>query len=229
MDLYADTYGLTRLRLLVALLRGVVRARCSCWCWSPGPAPGAVAAPGWRSRAGVLALLGLAAANPDRLIAERNMPARADRHDRPGLPGRPVAGRGAGARPGWTRPGATACSAGSARGWPTAGRLAGLEPRPPAGPDTDRLPADRSRRMPIRATALDIARAAARLPGMTGDRRTTPPPAYPGGAGRGRGPAAAPPTAPAPTSPSRRRSVRRWSRAWSGPSSRSPCGCRWWW
>ncbi|WP_236718578.1 DUF4153 domain-containing protein [Actinoplanes sp. TFC3] len=72
MDLYADTYGLTRLRLLVPLceawlgvvflmiLMAGIRLRTA---WLPR----AVVA------AGVLALLGLAAANPDRLIAERNI------------------------------------------------------------------------------------------------------------------------------------------------------------
>ena len=72
MNVYSDTYGLTRLRVLVAVceawLGGVfvlvlaagVRLRAP---WLPG----AVVA------AGVLALLGLAAANPDRLIADRNV------------------------------------------------------------------------------------------------------------------------------------------------------------
>lgn len=72
MNLYADTYGLTRLRLLVAcceawfglvlllVLVGGVRLRAP---WLPRLAIGA----------GVLALLGLAAANPDRLIAEHNL------------------------------------------------------------------------------------------------------------------------------------------------------------
>ena len=72
MDVYADTYGLTRLRVLVAL--------CEVWLglvfvliliagirltgrWLPR----AVVA------AAVLALLGLAGANPDRLIADRNV------------------------------------------------------------------------------------------------------------------------------------------------------------
>jgi len=72
MDLYADTYGLTRLRLLVVL--------CELWLglvfvlilvagirltgrWLPR----AVVA------AGVLALLGLAGADPDRLIADHNV------------------------------------------------------------------------------------------------------------------------------------------------------------
>ncbi|WP_305787308.1 DUF4153 domain-containing protein [Symbioplanes lichenis] len=72
MDLYADTYGLTRLRVLVMLceawlgavflmiLGAGVRLRAA---WLPR----AVVA------AGVLALLGLAAANPERLIADRNI------------------------------------------------------------------------------------------------------------------------------------------------------------
>jgi hypothetical protein len=73
MSLYADTYGLTRLRLLVAccelwfglvlilvLLAGV-RIRAP---WLPRVA----------IAAGVAALLGLAVANPDRLIAEYNIP-----------------------------------------------------------------------------------------------------------------------------------------------------------
>ncbi|WP_306204878.1 DUF4153 domain-containing protein [Actinoplanes sp. RD1] len=72
MDLYADTYGLTRLRVLVMLceawlgavflmiLGAGVRLRAA---WLPR----AVVA------AGVLALLGLAAADPDRLIADRNV------------------------------------------------------------------------------------------------------------------------------------------------------------
>lgn len=72
MDVYADTYGLTRLRLLVQL--------CELWLglvfvliliagirltglWLPR----AVVA------AGVLALIGLAIANPDRLIADHNV------------------------------------------------------------------------------------------------------------------------------------------------------------
>jgi hypothetical protein len=72
MDLYSDTYGLTRLRVLVTaceLWLGVVfvlilvagiRLRGA---WLP---PVAMAT-------GVLALLGLAAANPDGLIAHRNI------------------------------------------------------------------------------------------------------------------------------------------------------------
>jgi len=72
MDLYADTYGLTRLRVLVALCElwlGVVfllilvagiRLRAN---WLPRAAVAA----------GVLALLGLAVANPDGLIADRNV------------------------------------------------------------------------------------------------------------------------------------------------------------
>ncbi|HEX5204710.1 MAG TPA: DUF4173 domain-containing protein [Actinoplanes sp.] len=72
MNLYDDTYGLTRLRLLVACCEGWfglvlllvlaagVRMRA---LWLPRVA----------IAAGVLALLGLAAANPDRLIAEHNI------------------------------------------------------------------------------------------------------------------------------------------------------------
>jgi hypothetical protein len=72
MSLYADTYGLTRLRLLVACCEGWfglvlllvlvagVRIRAP---WLPRVA----------IAAGVLALLGLAAANPDRLIAAHNV------------------------------------------------------------------------------------------------------------------------------------------------------------
>jgi hypothetical protein len=72
MVTYSDTYGLTRLRLLVALCEiwlGVtflmviaagVRLRAA---WLPRAVVGA----------GVLALLGLAAANPDALIAEHNV------------------------------------------------------------------------------------------------------------------------------------------------------------
>ncbi|GIF25036.1 hypothetical protein BJ973_007294 [Actinoplanes tereljensis] len=72
MNLYADTYGLTRLRLLVAC--------CEAWF---GLVLLLVLGAGLRIRApwlprvaiaaGVLALLGLAAANPDRLIAEHNI------------------------------------------------------------------------------------------------------------------------------------------------------------
>ncbi|MEV6598920.1 DUF4173 domain-containing protein [Actinoplanes sp. NPDC051346] len=72
MDLYADTYGLTRLRVLVAL--------CELWL---GVVFLLVLGAGVRLRAawlprtvvavGVLALLGLAAANPDRLIADHNV------------------------------------------------------------------------------------------------------------------------------------------------------------
>jgi hypothetical protein len=72
MDVYADTYGLTRLRLLVAacevwlgvvfvlVLAAGIRLRAG---WLPGTAVAAA----------VLALLGLAVANPDGLIAERNV------------------------------------------------------------------------------------------------------------------------------------------------------------
>jgi hypothetical protein len=77
MDLYADTYGLTRLRLLVAC--------CEAWF---GLILLLVLAAGVRLRApwlprvsiaaGVLALLGLAAANPDGVIASHNL--RQDRH-----------------------------------------------------------------------------------------------------------------------------------------------------
>ncbi len=72
MDLYADTYGLTRLRLLVAL--------CELWL---GAVFVLVLIAGIRLRGewlprvavalGVAALLGLAAANPDALVAERNV------------------------------------------------------------------------------------------------------------------------------------------------------------
>ncbi|MFF5295216.1 DUF4153 domain-containing protein [Paractinoplanes globisporus] len=72
INLYADTYGLTRLRLLVACCEGWfglvlllvlvagVRLRAP---WLPRVAIATA----------VLALLGLAAANPDRLIAEHNI------------------------------------------------------------------------------------------------------------------------------------------------------------
>jgi uncharacterized protein DUF4153 len=72
MNLYANTYGLTRLRLLVACCEGWfglvlvfvlvagLRIRAP---WLPRVA----------IAAGVLALLGLAAANPDYLIAKRNL------------------------------------------------------------------------------------------------------------------------------------------------------------
>ncbi|MEO3776779.1 DUF4173 domain-containing protein [Micromonospora sp. B11E3] len=72
MQVYADAYGATRLRLVVAtaevwlgvlfLLVGaaIVRLRAG---WLPGLVVGTA----------VLALLGLAAVNPDRLIAERNV------------------------------------------------------------------------------------------------------------------------------------------------------------
>jgi hypothetical protein len=72
MNLYADTYGLTRLRVVVAL--------CELWL---GTAFVMVLIAGirltapWLPRAivaaGVLGLLGLAAANPDALIAQRNI------------------------------------------------------------------------------------------------------------------------------------------------------------
>ena len=72
MDLYADTYGLTRLRVLVAL--------CELWL---GTVFVLVLIAGIRLRGewlprvavalGVAALLGLAVANPDALIAERNV------------------------------------------------------------------------------------------------------------------------------------------------------------
>jgi hypothetical protein len=72
MNVYADTYGLTRLRVLVFL--------CEVWL---GVVFLLVLVAGLRLRAtwlpravvvaGVLALLGLAVANPDRLIADRNV------------------------------------------------------------------------------------------------------------------------------------------------------------
>jgi hypothetical protein len=72
MDLYFDTYGLTRLRLLVAL--------CEIWL---GTVFVLLLIAGIRLRAawlprvavavGVAALLGLAAANPDGIIADRNV------------------------------------------------------------------------------------------------------------------------------------------------------------
>jgi len=72
MDLYADTYGLTRLRLLVAL--------CEVWLGLVFVLiliAGIRLAGLWLPRAvvaaAVLALLGLAGANPDRLIADHNV------------------------------------------------------------------------------------------------------------------------------------------------------------
>ncbi|WP_433827767.1 DUF4153 domain-containing protein [Actinoplanes sp. CA-015351] len=72
MNVYTDTYGLTRLRLLVAC--------CEAWF---GVVLAMVLIAGIRIRApwlprvaiaaGVLALLGLAVANPDRMIAENNV------------------------------------------------------------------------------------------------------------------------------------------------------------
>jgi hypothetical protein len=72
MDVYADTYGLTRLRVLVAV--------CEVWL---GAVFVLILIAGirltglWLPRAvvaaGVLALLSLAGANPDRLIADRNI------------------------------------------------------------------------------------------------------------------------------------------------------------
>ncbi|ROT33719.1 DUF4173 domain-containing protein [Micromonospora sp. HM5-17] len=80
MDVYADAYGATRLRLLVAVcelwigllfvLVAVAGIRLS-GAWLPRVALGTA----------VLALLGLAVANPDRLIAEHNV-ARYDRTGR---------------------------------------------------------------------------------------------------------------------------------------------------
>ncbi|MEU7903917.1 DUF4173 domain-containing protein [Actinoplanes sp. NPDC049118] len=72
MDLYADSYGLTRLRVLVAV--------CEMWLGLTfvlvliaGVRLKALWLPRAVVAAGVLALLGLAAANPDRLIADRNV------------------------------------------------------------------------------------------------------------------------------------------------------------
>jgi hypothetical protein len=77
MNVYADTYGLTRLRLLVAL--------CELWLgvvFLLVLIAGLRLRANWLARAivgtGVLALLALAAANPDGLIADRNI-ARYDR------------------------------------------------------------------------------------------------------------------------------------------------------
>jgi hypothetical protein len=72
MDLYADTYGLTRLRVLVAL--------CELWLgvvFLLVMIAGIRLRARWLARAvvgaGVLALLGLVAVNPDGLIADRNI------------------------------------------------------------------------------------------------------------------------------------------------------------
>jgi hypothetical protein len=72
MDVYADTYGLTRLRLLVAL--------CEAWLglvFVMILIAGVRLTARWLPRAvvaaAVLALLGLAGANPDRLIADHNV------------------------------------------------------------------------------------------------------------------------------------------------------------
>jgi hypothetical protein len=72
MDVYADTYGLTRLRVLVAL--------CELWLGTVFLMvliAGIRLRAAWLARsvvaAGVLALLGLAAVNPDGLIADRNV------------------------------------------------------------------------------------------------------------------------------------------------------------
>ncbi|MEU8608006.1 DUF4173 domain-containing protein [Actinoplanes sp. NPDC048791] len=72
MDLYADTYGLTRLRLLVSL--------CELWLGLvfvliliAGIRLTALWLPRAVVAAGVLTLLGLAGANPDRLIADHNV------------------------------------------------------------------------------------------------------------------------------------------------------------
>ena len=72
MDVYADSYGLTRLRLLVAL--------CEAWLGVvfvlvliAGIRLRAVWLPRAVVAAGVLALLGLAVANPDAVIANRNI------------------------------------------------------------------------------------------------------------------------------------------------------------
>jgi hypothetical protein len=77
MNVYADTYGLTRLRLLVAL--------CELWLgvvFLLVLIAGLRLRANWLARAivgtGVLALLALATANPDGLIADRNI-ARYDR------------------------------------------------------------------------------------------------------------------------------------------------------
>lgn len=72
MNLYADTYGLTRLRILVAL--------CEVWLgvmFLFVLVAGLRLRAGWLARAvigtGVLLLLGLVVINPDGLIAERNI------------------------------------------------------------------------------------------------------------------------------------------------------------
>ncbi|MFY1674247.1 DUF4153 domain-containing protein [Plantactinospora sp. WMMB334] len=79
MDVYADAYGATRLRLLVAV--------CEVWLgllFVLTALAGVRLAAGWLPRAAVgtavLALLALAMADPDRLIAEHNV----DRYERTG-------------------------------------------------------------------------------------------------------------------------------------------------
>jgi hypothetical protein len=72
IHVYTDTYGLTRLRLLVACCEGwfglvlVMVLVAGVWIRAPWLPRAAIAA-------GVLALLGLAAANPDALIAGHNL------------------------------------------------------------------------------------------------------------------------------------------------------------
>jgi hypothetical protein len=72
IHVYTDTYGLTRLRLLVACCEGwfglvlIMVLVAGLWIRAPWLPRAAIAA-------GVLALLGLAAANPDALIAGHNL------------------------------------------------------------------------------------------------------------------------------------------------------------
>ena len=81
MDVYADTYGLTRLRLLVAL--------CELWLGAGvpdgpdrrRPPAGGLAAPGGGRRPACWRCSGWPRANPDGLIADRNV-ARYEQTDR---------------------------------------------------------------------------------------------------------------------------------------------------
>ena len=125
MSLYQDAYGFTRLRLLVDVFEGWL----GCWCWPRSWAASGCGPPGCRASrcvSGSVALLGLAAVNPDAWIASHNL----DRYAETGrvdldLPARPLRRRHPHARRARRpRPLRAARPRGRRR------RLAGVEPRP---------------------------------------------------------------------------------------------------
>jgi hypothetical protein len=225
MDLYADTYGLTRLRVLVAL--------CEFWLgvvFVMVLVAGDPVRASWLPRAvvvaGVLALLGLAAANPDGLIADRkHHPVRADRR----IDTAYLSGLSADAVPALERLTGTSATASSDRspgssigtrttgGAGTTGASTRARSSPP-NPSGSRATAES---LTSGARRSDCRACVATRPGREAG-------AYPCGIGRGRArrPAA---TGPAPTSRSRTPVGEALVKGLVRAQLALACGCRWWW